>query len=297
MVISVHKILPRTYILRGGFVHKKILLLLTLALLAVPLLPVYAGAALELDGKLLSDGDPVVIEGRLMVPVRPVFEELGYALSGNLEEGIVLAQKKNHKIEICLWEPKLVVNGKEMSLTAAPQLIMGKTFLSEQDLAKLLDLQNFRAKGTDQVVLFSKPELTREGVIRHLLAADRQLMRAEYYNNQEFLAQHNIAPSPKIVTRDDLIMLLGRHWSAHFIENLWAAGSRDGQYIGFFSEGSIPLLYSKELAVTELTGTGAKVEVKLPLWGNEDMTRFEERVYTLNRDKEGNLLITNVECK
>ncbi|CCO08110.1 copper amine oxidase N-terminal domain-containing protein [Desulforamulus hydrothermalis] len=276
--------------------HKKFLLLL-LVMLSYPLLPVYAATAPELDGKLLAGGEPVIIEGRLMLPIRPVFEELGYTLTGDWETGIVLAQKKHQQIEIRLWEPGLTVNGKEKSLAAAPQVIMGKTFLSAQDLVELLDLQNPRPDGSDRLVLFSKPQLTGEGVIRHLLAADRQMMRAEYYNNQGFLTQHNIAPSPQLVTKDDLINLLGRHWSRQLIESLWTAGSRNGRYIGFYTEGSTPLLYSKELAVIELTDTGAKVEAKLPLWWEDNMTEFEVRVYTLHRDKEGNLLITDVRNK
>lgn len=276
---------------------KKVLLLLTMMLMAVPLLPVHAGTALGLNGRLLDAGGSVTIEGKVMVPVRPVFEEMGYTLSVDMEEGAVLAQKKGSKIEIHLWEPKLLVNGKEAVLTAAPQLIMGKTLLSEQDVCNLLDLQSIRETGPEQVSFFSKPEMTREGVIRHLLAADRQLMRAEYYNNQGFLARHQIAPSPKIVTKDDLVKLLGRHWSADSIASLWQAGSRDGRYAGFFSEGSMPLLYSKEMAVTGLTETEAKVEVKLPQWDDESLTHFEERIYTLSRDKEGKLLITRVECK
>ncbi|GAB6158486.1 hypothetical protein JCM39194_16860 [Desulfotomaculum varum] len=278
--------------------HKKLLLLLLLlVMLSYPLLPVYAGTFLELDGKLLTGGEPVVIEGRLMIPIRPVFEELGYTMTGDWEAGIVLAQKMHQQIEIRLWEPCLTVNGKEVTLAAAPQVIMGKTFLSEQDLVKLLNLQNFHPDGTERLVLFSKPQLTGEGVIRHLLAADRQMLRAEYYNNQNFLTQHNIAPSPQLVTKDDLINLLGRHWSRQLIESLWTAGSRDGRYIGFYTEGSTPLVYSKELTVIELTDTRAKVEAKLPLWWEDDMTEFEERVYTLYMDKEGSLLITDVRYK
>ncbi|MEW6697792.1 MAG: copper amine oxidase N-terminal domain-containing protein [Bacillota bacterium] len=276
---------------------KRVLILLWMIMMVVPLLPAYAGIALGLDGKLLSAAGPVAIEGKMMVPVRPVFEEMGYTLSANLEEGVVLAQRKESRIEIHLWEPKLVANGKEAVLQAPPQLISGKTYLCEQDLAKLLSLESFRETATDRVSLFSKPRLTREDVIRHLMAADRQMMRAEYYNNQEFLTRHNVVPSPKIVTKGDLANLLGRHWSAELIEDLWQAGSRDNRYVGFFSEGAMPLQYSKEMAVTELTEKGAKAEVKLPRWEDESLENLEERIYTLTLDQAGSLVITDVSVK
>lgn len=296
MVNIKHKIYLVDHILRGGFVLKRNLIFL-LILMVVPLLPAYAGTALGLDGKLLSAAGPVAIEGKMMIPVRPVFEEMGYGLSANLEKGIVLAQKKESRIEIYLWEPKLVANGKEVVIQAVPQLISGKTFLCEQDLAKLLGLESSRETATDRVSLFSKPRLTREDVIRHLMAADRQMMRAEYYNNQEFLARHNVVPSPKIVTKGDLANLLGRHWSVELIEDLWQAGSRDNRYVGFFSEGAMPLHYSKEMAVTELTEKGAKVEVKLPRWEDESLENLEERIYTFTLDQAGSLVITDVSAK
>lgn len=276
---------------------KKALLLFVMVLvIVVPIIPAYANAAIALDGLLLDpDEAPFVIENNVMVPIRPLFKEMGFTLSCDVQEGLVQANGQQEKIVIHLWKPELLLNGEKIKLTAAPQLVEGRVMLSLQDLCELLKLKGLWDVELEQVSMFSTPKMTKEGVVRQLLAADRQMMRAEYFNNQEFLAQCRVAPSPQIKDKEDLVELLGRYWDAAYINNLWQAGSKNGSYEGFFSEGTTPLIYSKEIEVIDLTETGAVVQVKLPLWGEEGLTNFEQRYYTLNLDQQGRLLVTNVE--
>ncbi|ABO51426.1 hypothetical protein Dred_2923 [Desulforamulus reducens MI-1] len=261
-------------------------------ILLVPFFPASAGIPVALDGKLLSNSESMVIEGTAMVPIRPIMEELGYKLGANIQEGIVWGYKGQDSIQINLWQP----NGN-IELTAAPQLIAGKTYLSAQDIGKLLNLEVFQEPGLQLVSLFQVPEMTEEGVIGHLLAADRQMLRVEYFNNPDFLAEHYIAPSPNIDSYEDLRKHLMDYWDESFIENLWQAASRDGHYVGLFTEGSIPLLYNKELNVMDLSETGAKVRVLMPVWGEDEdgLTEFETFIYTLQKNKGNKLVIKNIE--
>lgn len=248
-----------------------------------------------LDGKVLAqDPGTLTIQKNVIVPIRPLLEELNYEITYDIQRGLLNAVKNDSKLELYLWNPRVLINGVEHVPQAAPQLIQGFTMMSAQDLAQLLKLTSIVNSDKEEVHFFSQPVMSREGVERHLLAADRQMMRAEYYNNQEFLNQCGIASSPRIVTKTDLQELLGMYWSERYIEYLWNEGSEKGKYIGFFSEGSIPLIYSKEIAVTYMDANTAIVEVKLPLWGDEGLTEFEHRAYTLVKDKQGRLLIESV---
>lgn len=268
--------------------------------LLMPLAPAGAAPALALDGQLLvSQEEPVILEQKVMVPIRPILQEMGWRLSCNMEEGVVYAEKSTDKVWIFLWRPAVIKNDVEISLTAVPQLISGHTMMSLQDLCRLTGAQGVWDSQLELASFFSPVEMTREGVVRSLLAADRQLMRVEYYNNQDFLKHCRIAPSPKINSKEELMKFLGSYWSPEYIERIWQAGSKENVFIGFFRDGLTPLDYQKEISVAELTGTQARIEAKLPLWGGGegDAEQFVNRVYTLIKDSEGKLLIEDIQIE
>lgn len=273
---------------------RKAIFFLFLILVMVPLVPAYAGVAITLDGKVLDSHGGVVIEGKYLVPVRPIFQELGYGLTSDMGQGVILASKGQEKIAIHLWQPKVLHNGAEISGAVLPQLVEGKTMLCAEDLGRLLGLSVLQEPALNMVSFFTPPTMTQEGIICQLFTADRMYLRAEYYNNQEFLYQHYVAPSPNIITKNDLEQLLGNYWSLAYIDRLWQAGSENGRYVGFYSEGATPLSYSKEILVKQLTSTGAVVEVTMPDWGEEGLSSFHKLIYTLTLDEGGRLVITDV---
>ena len=268
--------------------------------LLIPLSPAGAAPALALDGQLLAfQEEPVILEQKVMVPIRPILQEMGWRLACDMEEGVVYAERSANKIQIFLWQPAVVKNDVEISLTAVPQLISGHTMMSLEDICRLTGAQGTWDAQLELASFFSPVEMTREGVVRSLLAADRQLMRVEYYNNQDFLKHCSIAPSPKINSKEELINFLGSYWSPEYIERIWQAGSRENVFIGFFRDGVTPLDYQKEISVVELAGTQARIEAKLPVWwgGEGDAEQFVNRVYTLIKDPEGKLLIKDIQIE
>lgn len=275
---------------------RKVFFLFLMLLMFLPIYPSYADNALVLDGILIAQNNLQVLENKVMVPITPVLKELGYQLSFDPAAGLIVATNSKEKMEVYLDQSKLLLNGQQIKLSIAPHVISGRTLLAAQDIGNLLGLKGFWEAGGKSYCFVSTPKLTEEGVISQLLAADRQMLRAVYYNNQEFLTENGVAPSPVIATRNDLQLLLGKHWSAQMIEELWRAGSENGRYIGFYSEGPIPLSYNKEMAVTEMTNSGCKVRVLLPQW-EDDGTDTCESIYSLSFNEEGNLVVTDIEYK
>ena len=273
---------------------RKVLFLFLMLLLIVPMHPVYA-EDLVLEGKRIATDNLLVSENKVMLPIRPILEELDYRLAFNAQEGSITVTKGEEQIELYLGQPKLLFNNQERKLRTAPQLTAGKTMIDAQDICILLGLKGYWEAGRKSYYLESTPKLTEEGVMGQLLAADRQMLRAVYYNNQDFLTQNGVAPSPVIVSKQDLELLLKNHWSTQFVDNLWQTGSLDGRYVGFYSEGPIPLSYNKEMELQQITASGCKVRVLMPLWGDEEGTSFAEQFYTLVLNEEGNLVVTDVE--
>lgn len=275
--------------------RKLLVVLVFLIMMNVSFSPAYAESPVALDGRLLIDCQSTIVEKQVMLPLRPFFEEAGYKLEANMPEGIIRGHKGQNSVQIKLGQPGLILNQTYVNLNAAPRLISGIAYLSVQDICQLLNLENREEPGLKFISLYHGPEMTEEGVIGHLLTADRQMLRVEYYNNQEFLAEHQIAPSPKIQSKEDLIKHLSNYWDQTFIDRIWQDASQAGRYIGFFSEGSIPLLYNKEVNVTALSPMGAKIHVLMPIWGEDDFTEFEEIIYTLEKNEWGKLIIKDIQ--
>lgn len=275
--------------------RKLLVILAFLIIMNVSFSPAYAASPVALDARLLNDCQSIIVEKQVMLPLRPIFEEVGYKIEANMPEGIIIGYKGQNFVQINLWQPGLILNQTNEKLNTAPQLISGKTYLSVQDICHILNLENWQEPGLKLITLYSRPEMTEEGVIGHLLTADRQMLRIEYYNNQDFLAQHQIAPSPNIQSKEDLIKHLSNYWDQTFIDRLWQEASRDGLYIGFFTEGSIPLLYNKELNVTALSPAEAKIHVLMPIWGDANLTEFEKLSYILEKNQGNKLIVKDIQ--
>lgn len=261
----------------------------------VPFFSAYAEAPVAVDGRLLNDCQSMLVGDQVMVPLRPIFEEAGYKLEPNISKGVIVGYKGEDLVQINLGQPSIILSQTNAELTTIPQIVAGKTYLGIQDICRILDLENKEEPGLQLISLYHGPEMTEEGVISQLLAADRQMLRVEYYNNPKFLAEHQIAPSPKIQNQLDLINHLSNYWDKTFIDSLWQGGSQNGQYIGFYSEGSIPLLYNKELNVIALSPVEAKIHVLMSVWDDDNFTEFEEIIYTMQKNKLGKLIIKDIQ--
>lgn len=271
-------------------------LFLLVFLLVLPSLPAYASLDLVLDGKPIKNGQVFVSDNQVMVPLRSVLEEWGYALAYQPEEGAIIISRDQWQVKLDPQVSEVEVNGQRSKLLAPLYMSgQGQSFISVPDLAQIFGCQGFWEPGRKHYSILSESELTEEGLVAHLLAADRQLLRVEYYNNPNFLIENGIAPPPVLVTKDDIEVLLQKHWSSAFIDRLWQAGSQAGRYVGFFSEGSLPLQYNKEIEVLELSESGARLRVLMPLWGYEGETDFVDIYYQMELDQSGKLKICAVE--
>ncbi|MCL6459187.1 MAG: copper amine oxidase N-terminal domain-containing protein, partial [Gorillibacterium sp.] len=64
-----------------------------------------------------------------MVPIKPIFQELGLGLTFNQKTNVVVGTKTGMKITLTIGSTKAVVNGKAVTLSLAPKIIKGATYV------------------------------------------------------------------------------------------------------------------------------------------------------------------------
>lgn len=88
------------------------------------------GVVVYLDGKRLSfDVPPMIIEGRTMVPMRKIFEEIGAAVQWEQSSQTASANKGDIAISIQIDNNIMNVSGKEIVLDVPAQIINDRTLV------------------------------------------------------------------------------------------------------------------------------------------------------------------------
>jgi len=112
----------------------KVILTLTLIMLLVLLATtVYASQAISvtIDGERVNFAgqQPAIIDGRTLVPVRGVFEQLGFDVDWNGELQTVFMSGPAHHVVIGINQAEFTVNGNPFILEVPAQIINGSTML------------------------------------------------------------------------------------------------------------------------------------------------------------------------
>ncbi|MEN8906666.1 MAG: N-acetylmuramoyl-L-alanine amidase family protein [Clostridiales bacterium] len=85
---------------------------------------------IEVDGKLLkTDIDPVIVNGRTLIPTRALFEDLGGIVNWNNETREVIIQYKNNKIILKINSKIAIVNNKEIDMDVPASILSSRTVI------------------------------------------------------------------------------------------------------------------------------------------------------------------------
>ncbi len=108
-------------------------LILLLALLVGCFQPITAAAeniTVYLDGDSLDfDVPPQIINDRTMVPMRVIFEALGYTVNWEGETKTVTAERPRSRVEMTVGKNTLVKDGIDVSIDVAPVIVDGRTLV------------------------------------------------------------------------------------------------------------------------------------------------------------------------
>ncbi|MCD8089756.1 MAG: copper amine oxidase N-terminal domain-containing protein [Clostridiales bacterium] len=114
------------------------------AVLLLTVLTVYGGEiSVVLDGNEVSfsGNEPVVSEGRTLIPVRGVFEQLGYEISWNGETKTAVFKSSDNEITITADSGFFVMNGEEKELDVPAQIIDGSMMLPLRAIGEAAGLE------------------------------------------------------------------------------------------------------------------------------------------------------------
>lgn len=96
----------------------------------------------ELNGEKLDfSHDPVLQDGRTLVPMRTIFEAMGATVDWNAESQTVSAGKDDTVISLTINQLSMEKNGQTVSLDVAPQLFYDMTFVPVRVIAESFGCQ------------------------------------------------------------------------------------------------------------------------------------------------------------
>jgi len=114
-------------------VIKRILALTLILLLVLSATAVFASQPISvtIDGERVNftGQQPAIIDGRTLVPVRGVFEQLGFQVDWNGELQTVFISGSAHQVVIGINQAEFTVNGNPFMLDVPAQIINGSTML------------------------------------------------------------------------------------------------------------------------------------------------------------------------
>lgn len=114
------------------------------------------------------DQKPLLVEGSLLVPFRPVFEKLGLTVHWDDSSATVLGTKPGTQIKLEIGSQEAEVNGQPVPLAATPQIIGGSTYVPLRFIGEATGLQ-VEWDGVDREVRVGSPEqLAKQAVIRFM---------------------------------------------------------------------------------------------------------------------------------
>ena len=113
---------------------KKLLATCTLALIVTFLLavPIFANdiqVVVNGDAVTFSDQTPVIVDGRTLVPIRDVFEAMGFDIDWNSETRVVTLERADDVVLITIDSDTFTANDESFELDVPAQIIGGRTML------------------------------------------------------------------------------------------------------------------------------------------------------------------------
>lgn len=108
--------------------------------------------------EIISDSSPVVKSNRVLVPVRVISEELGYAVSWDSKARIVYISKGSTSIRFTIGESTILVNGEKVKLDVSSRIVNGRAYLPIRIVSESIGSSIVWDGGSRSVVINTKEE-------------------------------------------------------------------------------------------------------------------------------------------
>ena len=127
----------------------------------------------NLDGHILEFDQPaVIVEGRTLVPVRKIFEELGAKVEWNEKTQTVLSKTENLEVRLTINDNIMLVNGNEKILDVPAQIINSRTLVPARAVAEAFGcFVDWNAENST-VIIKTQDYTSREAVFQIYVSED-----------------------------------------------------------------------------------------------------------------------------
>ena len=206
-------------------IAKRILSLCLVVILAMASLAVVADEGrlitVFVDGQKINfDVNPVLDNGRTLVPMRFIFEALGATVGWDDATQTATAVKGDITISITINKPELVKNGRVIVLDVPAKLVNDRTLVPVRAVSEGMDAKVEWIDATSQVIIttaspkdsYSRSELSQNDMAKLVANAKGYISKFE----KEILpaaVEGNSNLSAKILAKDNSVL--------DFVKNLW----------------------------------------------------------------------------
>jgi hypothetical protein len=90
---------------------------------------------------LQMDVAPIIVNGRVLVPLRAIFEALGATVVWNANDQSIVATKGSITINLQIGSTTALNNGAQVTLDTAPQIVGGRTLVPARFVSEALGAQ------------------------------------------------------------------------------------------------------------------------------------------------------------
>jgi hypothetical protein len=118
------------------------------------------------DGKPVAfkeNAQPMIYRGRVMVPMRGIFEALGATLTYDPTTRTVVAQRNNESVELTFGSKIAKKNGAEILLDTPPSIIKNVTYVPMRFIAESLGAKLSYDKANMKLTIVTDPAPTGGG--------------------------------------------------------------------------------------------------------------------------------------
>jgi hypothetical protein len=138
---------------------------LAIAATTVTLVAVGPGPVVRVNGKPVqfAGTQPQTVSGRLLVPMRAIFEAIGAYVEYNPVLQRVVARKDNEVIELRAGDRVARTNGAEIELDVAPTSLHGRMMVPLRFIAESLGADVAYSKSTNTVDIVTDSDLPGGG--------------------------------------------------------------------------------------------------------------------------------------
>ena len=123
--------------------------------------------SVELDAiELEFDTPPVNIDGRVLVPVRVIFEAMGAVVTWNEQSRTVVSKLDGKTVVMTINNKQMLVNGEKITLDVPPQIVSDRTMVPVRAAAEVYGADVYWDGKNSKVKIITKDYLLRTESIK-----------------------------------------------------------------------------------------------------------------------------------